>query len=72
MKTAIIVAAFGALSLMTVGCKDKAETTNPDEAAAPAEAAPAEEAPAEEASEEAAEESSEEAAEEGGEEAAAE
>lgn len=58
MKTAIIVAAFGALAL--VGCKDKsAETTNPD-AAAPAveEAAPteeateaAEEAPAEEAAE---------------------
>ena len=58
MKTSIIVAAFGALSLMTVGCKDKAETTNPDEAAAPVEEAADE---AEEATEETAEEATDEA-----------
>lgn len=56
MKTSIIVAAFGALSLMTVGCKDKAETTNPDEAAAPVEEAAGD---VEEAADEAADEAEE-------------
>ncbi|MEZ4382632.1 MAG: hypothetical protein R3A79_14940 [Nannocystaceae bacterium] len=66
MKTSIIVAAFGALSLMTIGCKDKGETTQPDAADAAANDAAVDAAEADVAAEEAAEsaEEAEEAAEE--------